>query len=185
VSPRPMVFVVEKRRNAACAGHFEHALNHEHHVGAAGVILVEHERRIGLQRVGQNAFAELRDLHAVLQNDRVLADEIDTRDVAIEIDADAGPVEARCDLLNVGRLAGTVIALNHHAPVVFEAGENGERNLAIEQIVRIEIWNMFIGFRIGRNFEIGFDPEHLANREFHVGKAGRGGRRSSGGLRAH
>ncbi len=44
---------------------FEHALDHEHHVGAAGVVLVEDQRRRVLQRPRQDAFAELGDLLAV------------------------------------------------------------------------------------------------------------------------
>ncbi len=122
--------LIEKRQ---LARHLEHALNDEHDVRAAGVVLVEHERRVGLQRLGQDAFAELGDLLAVLQHDRVLADEIDARDVAVEVDADARPVEAGRHLLDVGRLTGAVIALDHHAAVVLEAGEDGERHVAIER----------------------------------------------------
>jgi hypothetical protein len=57
VSPRPMVLVVENSRNAGVrADHavlveqrqlalrFQHALDHEHHVRAAGVVFVEHQR---------------------------------------------------------------------------------------------------------------------------------------------
>ena len=80
----------------------------------------KHERGVGLQRVGQDALAELGDLLAVLQHDRVLADEIDAADVAVEVDADARPVEARRHLLDVRRLAGAVVALDHHAAVVLE-----------------------------------------------------------------
>ena len=42
-----------------------------------------------LQRPGQEALAELGHLLVVAQHDRVLADEIDAADVAVEIDADA------------------------------------------------------------------------------------------------
>jgi hypothetical protein len=42
-----------------------------------------------LQRPGQDAFAELGDLLAVAQHDRVLADQVDAADVAVEVDADA------------------------------------------------------------------------------------------------
>ena len=123
--------------------HFEHALDDEHHIGPAGVIFVEAKRDVVLQRPWQHAVAELRHLLAVLQHDRILADEIDARDVAVEIDADAGPVEPRGHLLDVGRLAGAVIAGDHHPAIEGEAGENGERRVAVEQIVRIEIRHMF------------------------------------------
>ena len=92
------------------AGDLQHALDHEHHVRTAGVVLVEHQRDVVLQRPGQHAVAELGDLLAVLEDDGVLADEVDARDVAVEVDAHAGPVEARRDLLDMGRLAGAVIA---------------------------------------------------------------------------
>ncbi len=132
-----MVFVVANRRKAGMradhlrlveqrelAGDLQHALDDEHDVGAPGVVLVEHERGVGLQRVGQDAFAELGHLQAVLQHDGVLADEIDAAHVAVEIDADARPVEPRRHLLDVRRLAGAVVALDHDAAVVLEAGED-------------------------------------------------------------
>ncbi len=89
---------------------FQHALDHEHHVRAAGVIFVENERDIVLIGPGQDAVLEFGDLLAVLQDDGVLADEIDAADMAVEVDADAGPVEAGGDLFDMGRLAGAVIA---------------------------------------------------------------------------
>ena len=131
------------------ARHFEHALDHEHDVGPAGVIFVEAERDIVLQRPGQNAVAEFGDLLAVLDDDGVLADEIDARDMAVEVDAHAGPVEPRGDLLDMRRFAGAVIARHHHAAVLGEAGENGERRVAIEQIIGIEVGHMFLGGGIG------------------------------------
>ena len=67
----------------------EHALDDEHHVGAAGVIFVEHQRDRVLQRPRQQAFAELGDLLAVAQHDRVAADQVDAADVRVEVDADA------------------------------------------------------------------------------------------------
>jgi hypothetical protein len=89
---------------------FQHALDHEHHVRAAGVVFVEDERDIVLVGPGQDAVAELGDLLAFMDDDRVLADEVDTADMAVEVDAHAGPVEPRRDLLDMGRFAGAVIA---------------------------------------------------------------------------
>ena len=124
------MLVVENRRNAGCGlitlfwsssvsrpDDFQHALDHEHHVGTAGVVFVEAQRDVVLQRPGQNAFAEFGDLLAVPEHDRVLADQIDAADMAVEIDAHAGPVEPRRDLLDMGGLAGAVIARDHHAAV--------------------------------------------------------------------
>ena len=82
-----------------------------------------------------------------LQHDRVLADEIDARDVAVEIDAHQRPVEPRGDLLDMGRFAGAVIAGDHHAAVEGETRENRERRVAVEEIVGIEIRHMLVGRR--------------------------------------
>src|SRR3712207_9091137 len=48
--------------------------------------------------------SELGDLLAVLQDDGVLADEVDAADVAVQVHADQRPVQAGGDLLDVGRL---------------------------------------------------------------------------------
>ncbi len=66
----------------------EHALDDEHHIGPAGIVFVEAQPDRMLQGPGQDALAELGDLLAVAQHDRVLADEIDAADVAVEIDPD-------------------------------------------------------------------------------------------------
>src|SRR6185503_2468628 len=97
-------------------------------------------------------------LHAVLQHDRVLADQVDTADVAVEVDAHAGPVEAGGDLLDVGRLAGAVVAGNEDAAVAGEAGQDGQRRLAVEQVVRVGIRNVLVRLRIGRNLHVAVDP---------------------------
>ena len=187
MSPSPTVFAVAKSRKAGCgpdhatlveqrqpARDLEHALDHEHHVRAAGVVLVEAERDVVLQRPGQDAVLELGDLLALLQHDRVLADEVDARDVAVEVDAHAGPVEPRRDLLDMGRLAGAVIAGDHDAAVAGEAGEDRHRRVAVEDVVRIEVRHVLLGLRIGRDLQIGVDAEHLADGNLHVRQGGRG-----------
>jgi len=77
-------------------------LDHKHHIGAASVIFVKNQSHIVLQRPRQNAVLKFSNLLAVFQNDGVFADQVDTGYVAIEIDANCGPVEARADLFNVG-----------------------------------------------------------------------------------
>ncbi len=161
--------LVEQRQTA---GSFQHALDHEHHVRAAGVVFVEAERDVVLQRPRQNALAELGDLLAVPDDDGVLADQVDAADVAVEIDAHAGPVEPRRHLLDMGGLAGAVIAGDHDAAVLGEAGENGERGRPVEAVIRIEFGHVLIGLRISRNFQIAVDAEHLPDRHLHVGQAG-------------
>ena len=88
--------------------------------------------------------------------------------MTIEIDAHARPVEPRRHLLDVRRLAGAVVALDHHAAVVFEAGENGERDVTIEEVVRIDIRHVLVGLGVGWNLEVAVDSEDLPHRQFHV-----------------
>ena len=106
--------------------------------GAAGVIFVEHQSRRVLQRPGQQALAELGHLLAVAQHDRVPADQVDTADMASRLMRMQGPVEPRRDLLDMGRLAGAVIALDHDPAVVGEAREDRQRGVGIEHIGVVE-----------------------------------------------
>ena len=98
--------------------------------------------------------------------------EVDAADVAVEVDAHARPVEPGGDLLDMGRLAGAVIAGDQDAAVAGEAGEDRQRRLAVEQIVGVDIRHMLVGLGIGRHFEIGVDPEDLADGDLHVGQGG-------------
>src|SRR5262245_1884426 len=83
----------------------------------------------------EEAFPKLGHLLAVPQYDRILADEIDTADMAVEIDADAWPVKARRDLLDMGRFARAMIAGDHDPAVIGKAGQDCECGLAVEEIV--------------------------------------------------
>ena len=161
--------LVEQRQ---AAGRLQHALDHEHHVRAAGVVFVEAERDIVLVGPGQDAVAEFGDLLAVLDDDRVLADQIDAADVAVEIDAHAGPVEARRDLLDVGRLAGAVIAGDDDAAIERKAREDRERGAAIEAVILVDIGHVVVRLRIGRHLHVAVDAEHLPDRHLHVGQTG-------------
>ena len=182
MSPRPIVLVVANSpegrmrmdhpvlvEQGQLAGDLEHALDHEHHVRTAGVVFVEHQRGVGLQGPGQDALAELGDLLAVPDHDGVLADQVDAADVAVQVDADARPVEARGDLLDMGRLAGAVIALDHDPAVVREAGQNGQCGLVIEEVVLIHFRHVFPDFRKGGNLQFRIDAENLPDRNLHVG----------------
>ena len=151
--------------------HFEHALDHEHDVGAARVVLVKHKGGIRLKRPGQDAFPEFRDLLPIADDDGVLAHEVDAAHMAVEVDADAGPVQPRRHLLDMGRFTGAVIALDHDAPVVGEAGQDRERRVSIEKIVGIEFRHILARLRIGWNLHGGIDAEHLPDGHIHVGQA--------------
>ncbi len=164
---------------------FQHALDNEHHVRAAGVVFVEAERDVVLVGPGQDAVAEFRHLQAVLDDDGVLADQVDTADVAVEVDAHAGPVEPRRDLLDVGRLAGAVIAGDDHPAVVGEAGQDRERGLAVEAIIRVGVRHVVVSLGIGRNFHVAFDAEKLPDRHLHVGHGRRSGLFLGGGCHCY
>jgi hypothetical protein len=83
------------------SGAFEYALDHEHHIRAACIVLVEHQSDVVLIGPGQNTLFEFGDLLAFLQDDGILADQVDARDVAVEVDPHTGPVEARGHLFDV------------------------------------------------------------------------------------
>jgi MoxR-like ATPase len=158
----------------------EHALDHEHHVRPPGIVFVEAQRDWMLQGPGQKTLAEFGDLLVVAQYDRVLAHEIDAADVAVEVDADAGPIEPRGDLLDMGRFAGAVVALDHHAAVEGEAGEDRQCRIAVETIGVVEIRDVLARLAERRDLQIAVDPEGLADRDRDVGlfqRKGRGGSR--------
>jgi len=155
------------------AGHFEDALDNEHHVRAPGVILVEHQGHRVLQRPRKNAFAEFSYLLAVLEDDGVFTDQVDTADMAVQVDADARPVEACGNLLNVGGLTGTVIALHHNAAVVGKARQDRQRGLLVEEIVRVEIRYVVALLFEGGHGEGAIKPEDILHRHGGVGGVGR------------
>ncbi len=155
------------------AGDFQDALDHEHDVGAAGVIFVETECDIVLQCPRQDAVTEFRDLLTVLEDDRILADEVDTADMAIEVDAHARPVQARSHLLDMGRFARAVIARDHHTPVVGKACKNGESRVLVEHVVRVGIRHMRVRFRKSGHLQVDINAKNLADRHFHVGDGGK------------
>ena len=148
--------------------HFQHALDDEHHVGPAGVILVETQAYGMLNGPGQNAFAELGDLLALLQHDCVLAHQIDAADMAVQVHAHAGPIQPRGDLLDMGGFPGAVIALDENASVVGEPGQDCQRRLAIEHIGRIQIGHIFVRLGEGRHAHGHVQAERVAHIDNHV-----------------
>lgn len=121
-----------------------------------------------LQRPGQDALAELGHLLAVLEHDGVLADQVDAAHVAVEVDTDAGPVEAGRHLLDMGRLAGAVIALDDHPPIEREAGQNGHRGVMVETVGFVQIGNVLAPATEGGHHHVGVDAEGLAHRNLDV-----------------
>ena len=149
--------------------HFEHALDDEHHIRAARVIFVEHQGAGMLQRPGEDALAEFGDLLAILQHDGVLADQVDTADVAVQVHPDAGPVQARRHLLDMGGFAGAVIALDHHAAIMGEAGADRQRRLTVELIGGVELRHVFGAEREGGHHHVHVDAEDIARIHRGVG----------------
>jgi hypothetical protein len=131
-----------------------------------------------LQRPGQQALAELGHLLAVAQHDRVFADEVDAADVAVEIDADAGPVEARRHLLDVRRLAGAVVPVDQDAAVIGKAREDRERGVAVEAIGLVEVRRVLARAAERRNLQVAVDAEGLPNGDRDIGPIERLTRRS-------
>src|SRR5262249_49507541 len=92
--------------------------------------------------------------------------------MAVEIDAHAGPVQPRGDLLDMSRLAGAVIAGDDDPSIAGKAGQDGKRGRAVEPVVRIEFGDVLLRFGIGRNLQISIDSEYLSDRNLHVRQAG-------------
>ena len=80
---------------------FEYPLNNKHHIRAARIVFIKHQSAGTLQRPRQNTFLKLGDLFAVLQHNRIFANQVNSRDVAVQINPNTGPVKARCNLLNM------------------------------------------------------------------------------------
>ena len=80
---------------------------------------------------------EFRDLLSVLQDDTIFADEVDTANVAIEIDSDTGPVELCGDLFDVSRFASAVVPLHHDSLIVGEASKDSQRRMRIKAVTRV------------------------------------------------
>ena len=144
--------------------YFQHPLNHEHHVRPTSVIFVEDQRDRALQRPWQHAFAEFGHLATILQDYGVLAHEVDTADVAVQIDPHQWPVQARGYLLDVGRLACPVVALDHHASVMRKACADGQRGLRIKAVGWINFRRMRIGLGKDRNHHVRIYSKQISNR---------------------
>ena len=153
---------------------FQNALDHEHNVRAARVIFVESQRNRVLQRPRQDAFLELGDLQAILQHDRIAADQIDAADMRIEVHADARPVQPRGNLFDMGRFAGAVIALHHHPAVMRKAGENRQGGVRIEHIGAVGLGHVLAGMGEGGHLPIDINAEDLADVDRGVGLVGHG-----------
>ena len=148
---------------------FQNPLDNKHHIGTASVIFVKYNGNRILQGPGQNTFAEFRNLLAITQHNGVLADQVDSADMAVQVDPDAGPVEPRCHLFDVGGFASAVIALDHHPAVMAKAGENRQRGVMVELIGFVNSGHIVRSFREGRHRHIDIKAEHAADIDCGIG----------------
>lgn len=106
-----------------------------------------------------DTFLKLGDLDPVANDDGVLADQVEAADMAVQVDPDAGPVEAGGHLLDMGRLAGAMQALNHHPAVAGEAGQDRQGHVGIEAIGVIDGRHMVVARLEYRDLKVGVDAE--------------------------
>ena len=68
----------------------------------------------------------------------------------------------------MGRLAGAVIALDHDAPVVGEAGQDRERGVVVEPVGVVHVGHMLGSAAEGRNLEVAVEAEGLPDGNLDV-----------------
>ena len=144
---------------------FKDPLNDEHDIRPSGVVFVEYERHPVPERPRKNPLLEFRYLLAVAELDRILADQVDARNVAVQVDPDAGPVQAGGNLFDVRRLAGSVIALDHDTPVVREPRQDRERGVGVELVGRVKVRNPVRRLLEGHDLKVGVDAEGLPHQQ--------------------
>src|SRR6266568_756050 len=62
--------------------------------------------------------------------------------MGVQIDTNAGPIQPCCNLFDMGRFAGTVVPLDHDAPVERKAGQDSERGVPVKAIARVDFRHM-------------------------------------------
>jgi hypothetical protein len=159
---RNHLVLVQQRQLAV---HLQHPLDHEHHVRAPGIVFIEADRCGCAQRPGQDTLLELSHLLALAQLDGVLSDQIDAADMAIQVDPDALPVQPRGDLLDMSRLPGAVVTLDHHPAVMGKTGQDRHRGVTVEPIGVVDLGNPVAGLWKTLDRHVRVDPESIANRD--------------------
>ncbi len=143
----------------------QYALDHKHHIGAASIIFVKHNRNRVAQRPRQDAFVEFRDLLAVFQLDRVFTNQVNPGDVAVQVHPHRRPVQPRRNLLDVGRFACAVITLDHYPAIVREPSQNRHRGVRIELVGGIDRRHPLGPFGKAFGGHVGVNSEHIADRD--------------------
>ena len=161
--------VLIKKRELAVM--LQHALYYKHHIGAPGIVFVKDDCRGIPQGPRQDALLEFGHLLPFAQLYGVLADQVDAADMAVEIDANAWPVQPGCNLLDMSRFARAVIALDNQAPIAAECGENRQRRVGVELVGGVQFRHALR--RLGKSLDshIAVDAECLSDRYFLSGLA--------------
>ena len=142
----------------------EDALDHEHHVGAVRRRTRRRRARSGCcsaqgSRPSRNS--------VTWTPSRITIASLPIRSIRLmwlsRLMRMQGQLRRAATCSDVGRLPGAVIALDHHPAVVGEAGENGERGVAIEAIRGVDVRHVVGGLRERRHFHVGVDAERLAD----------------------
>src|SRR3546814_2923146 len=79
---------------------------------------------------------------------------VDAADVAVQVDPDARPVQPRRHLLDVGRLAGAVVALDHDPPVARETRQDRQRGVVVEQVGVVPVGDVLAGLGEGGDLHV-------------------------------
>jgi hypothetical protein len=146
----------------------QNALDHEHHVGRPASYS---SKTMAMGAAAPRGSMPSRNSVTCLPSRRTmasLADEVDAADVAVEVHAHQRPVQPGGDLLDVRRLAGAVIALDHHAAVVGEAGADGQRGLRVEAVGLVDLRHVRVGRGEGGDQHVAVHAEGLAHGDLAV-----------------
>ena len=76
----------------------------------------------------------------------------------------------RGDLLDMSRLSGAVIALDHNPAIAREAGADRQRRVRIEHVSRVEVGHAFVGLAERGHLHVAVDAEEVANLGDLVGR---------------
>ena len=94
------------------------------------------------------------------------AAQLDARYVAVQSPAHSRPVQMRRDLFDMGRFAGAVIALDHHAAVVAKSCQDRQRGVGIELVGRVDVGHALGALGEAMHHHVRIDAKHVTDRDF-------------------
>lgn len=149
--------------------YFEDSLDDEHDVGTACVIFVKDEGTRALEDPWEDTFLVFGHLYAFTNDDSVFTDEVNTTNVAIEVDAKTWPIQTSGDLFDMSRFTCTVVSLDEDATIIGKTCEYSECGFGIEVVLGIEGWDVFGGGTKGAYDHFCTDTEGLLDRDVFIG----------------